>query len=170
MERHTDDEARPRPDSSAKLNRGHRTVRTTVSTGSDSNVVDANNDDEEESSSSREVAETETETDAEADTPSHDEAEADISRMFSCWRKKSHQPHKCVRTRHVEFTICIRIWGSLLGLLFRTPSLFFLAGFPSLFLVLFVVLGFWFGKRCWVTSVTYVVYCMWWRSTLLPYS
>eukprot|EP00237_Pycnococcus_provasolii_P002442 CAMPEP_0119192878 /NCGR_PEP_ID=MMETSP1316-20130426/3230_1 /TAXON_ID=41880 /ORGANISM="Pycnococcus provasolii, Strain RCC2336" /LENGTH=151 /DNA_ID=CAMNT_0007188087 /DNA_START=373 /DNA_END=825 /DNA_ORIENTATION=+ len=65
MERHTDDEARPRPDSSAKLNRGHRTVRTTVSTGSESNVVDADNDDEE--SSSRAVAETETETDADND-------------------------------------------------------------------------------------------------------
>jgi len=75
MERHTDDEARQRPDSSDKLNKGHRTVRTTVSTGSESNVVDADDEDE---SSSREVAETETET--EADTLSHDGA--DISRIF----------------------------------------------------------------------------------------
>ena len=88
MERHTDDEARQRPDSSDKLSRGHRTVRTTVSTGSDSNVVDANNDDE-EGRSSREVAETETE--AEANTLSHGGAEADIARI-SCWRM-SHQPH-----------------------------------------------------------------------------
>ena len=47
----------------------------------------------------------------------------------------------------------------------RTPSLFFLAGFPSLFLFGFVVLGlFWekvLGDQC------HLVYCMWWRSTLL---
>ena len=82
MERHTDDEARPRPDSSDKLSRGHRTVRTTVSTGSESNVVDA--DDKKEGSSSRDVAETEADT-----ADSHDEAEADIASV-SCWRKKSH--------------------------------------------------------------------------------
>ena len=91
MERHTDDEARQRPDSSDKLNRGHRTVRTTVSTGSESNVVNIDADDKKEGSSSREVAETE--TDAEADTLSHDEAEAEADiASVSCLRSRS-QPH-----------------------------------------------------------------------------